>query len=582
LHVFLSNESHTMKLRWNVQPTDAAEVQHLSNAINVSLPIARALWLRGVRTFDAAKAFFRPQLSSLVSPFLMKDMNKAAERLCIAIAAKEKILIYGDYDVDGTTATSMLYLFLKEIGADVAYYINDRQKEGYGVAISGLSWAKQNGFTVVVSVDCGITAIEQAAFAKANGLDFIICDHHEAGSEGGALPDAFAILDPKQPECSYPFKELSGCGVAFKLMQAVSETLKADEKILNGYLDFVALAIAADIVKMNGENRILMSEGIKRINQSPRLWMIALAEEAGLNLPTVSSSQILFSIGPRINAAGRLGDARRAVELMTATTEAEARTAAKILELENLERQTIDRETFAQAERQAASQQASGGRSALVLYDANWHAGVIGIVASRIVEKFYLPTIMLTNVDGVLKGSVRSISGLNIYDAMCGCADLMIQFGGHAYAAGLTMELANLEAFRKKFNGIVAEKLTLELQTPEIKIDSPLSLADITPSFFNVLKQFAPFGPENPRPVFMAENVRLAASPRLMKEVHVKLTLTQEDSGVFEAVAFNRKDLYDFAMKHLGAAFDIAFTVEENNWNGKESIQLKLRDIKLS
>lgn len=591
-----------MHHRWTLTEPDNASVYGLSQAINVSVPIAKALVNRGINTFEEAKLFFRPSLENCYSPFLMTGMKEAATRLCDAIETGEQIMIYGDYDVDGTTGTSILYLYLKETGAKVSYYINDRHSEGYGVAISGLEEACKRGATIVISVDCGITAIEPAKFCKSKAVDFIVCDHHEpVKDEAGAelLPDAFAILNPKQKSCGYPFKELCGCGVAFKLMQGISEMRKLEGSIAAAYLDLVAVAIAADIVKMNSENRILMAEGLKRINghqdgnkhraagnggndenSIARLGLRAMATECGLDLQTASSERIVFTVAPRINAAGRLGDAKRAIDLFTATSEAEATTAAKILEAENLERRAIDRENFIEAEKIAASQLASRGRSSLVLYKPDWHQGVIGIVASRIVEKFYLPTVIFTDSGDNLKGSVRSVFGLNVHAALTMCKDLIVQFGGHAYAAGLTIEPKNLEVFREAFDAACAAQLTEDLRVPALKIDAELELEHLTPNFLSVMRQFAPFGPENWRPLFLTKGISMAFKPKLLKDQHLKFAVRKPDGELIDAIGFNMLQHFK-ALENGKAKVSLVYSVEENEWNGKTSLQLKLRDLKV-
>ncbi|NTW50511.1 MAG: single-stranded-DNA-specific exonuclease RecJ, partial [Chlorobiales bacterium] len=501
------------KYRWTLLTPDQSKAGHLSQEINVSLPVAKALLNRGVQTFDDAKAFFRPSREAIHSPFLLKDMQRAAERIARAIRDREPMMIYGDYDVDGTTGTAMLYLFLSEVGANAFYYINDRHKEGYGVAMSGIDHAREHGAKVIISVDCGITSVEPVHYAHNNGIDFIVCDHHEPGE----LPKACAILDPKVADSGYPFRELCGCGVAFKLMQALAATLQVDEERVFAYLDLVSLAIAADIVKLVDENRVLMAEGLKIIQANPRLCLRAMASVCGFDLTKTSSSQIVFGIAPRINAAGRMEHAQKAIRWLTAQTESEAYEAAMALEEVNRERREIDLQIFKEAELMAGSY-ANNYTSSIVLFKEEWHLGVIGIVASRVLEKFYRPTIILTAVDGNIKGSVRSVSGVNVYEALCECKAYLTQFGGHEYAAGLTMKPGQLDDFRKAFNLACEKRFDMEQRMPEIRIDAELGLEEINPKFFNVLRQFAPFGPDNPRPVFMTSDVQLAQPPRLLKD----------------------------------------------------------------
>lgn len=561
------------KYRWTLLSPDPEKAGHLSEAINVSLPVSKALLNRGVQTFDEAKAFFRPSREAIHSPFLLKDMHRAVERLVRAIQSNEPVMIYGDYDVDGTTGTAMLYLFLNEIGANAFYYINDRHKEGYGVAMSGIDHALRHGAKVIISVDCGISSADPIHYAHNNGIDFIVCDHHEPGQ----LPNACAILDPKVGDSGYPFRELCGCGVAFKLMQALAETLQVDQERVFAYLDFVSLAIAADIVKLVDENRILMTEGLKIIQASPRLCLRAMAAVCGFDLTRTSSSQIVFGIAPRINAAGRLEHAKKAIHWLTAQTESEAHEAAMALEEVNRERREIDQQIFKEAELMAGSY-ANNFASSIVLFKEEWHLGVIGIVASRVLEKFYRPTVILTAIDGVIKGSVRSVSGVNVYEALCECEPHLIQFGGHEYAAGLTMNPDQLDNFRKAFDLACEKRFDMEKRMPEIRIDAELGLEEINPKFFNVLRQFAPFGPDNPRPVFLTSNVMLVAPPRLLKDQHLKFAVKDSTGRVFDAVGFNMADFYD-ALCKTSSPVRIVYSLDENEWNGRSSIQLKLRDL---
>jgi len=562
--------------RWIVCNPDEKTVQALMQQINVSEPIARALVNRGITTYDEAKAFFRPSVEYLHSPFLMNGMKEAAERLSKAIDEKEKILIYGDYDVDGTTATALLLLFLKKLGAEVDFYVNDRKTEGYGVGLTGINYAISQNVSVIVTVDCGITAIEPIKYCRQNGIDVIICDHHEAKTE---RPNALAILDAKQEGCNYPFKELSGCGVAFKLACALCDIRGIDKELAFEFLDFVALAVAADIVPIVEENRTLMAEGIKRMQLKKRPGLKALAEVAGLNIERMSTSSIVFALSPRINAAGRLDHAREAIKLLTAQDETEAQEAAEHLGNLNKTRREIDADVFKEAE-EDAKKLLTQYASSIVLYKPDWHLGVIGIVASRIVERFYLPTIILTENDGILKGSARSVFGFNLYEAIATCQAHLIQFGGHEMAAGLSMRIEQLDEFRAAFDVHCAEKLDFELRTPAIQIDAELKLEQITANFYNVIKQFEPCGPGNMHPLFLTRNLTLSAPPRLLKDQHLKFTVRDEEKRTFDVIGFNMAHYFE-SLKESGRSVSLVYSIDENEWNGKTTFQLRLRDLKV-
>lgn len=545
------------------------------NSINVSEPIARALVNRGISTYDEAKRFFRPSIEHLHSPFLMNGMKEAAERLSKAIDEREKIMIYGDYDVDGTTATSLLMLFLKKLGAEAEFYVNDRKTEGYGIARSGINYAIEQNVKVIVTVDCGITSIEPIKYCRQNGIDVIICDHHEAKSE---RPDALAILDAKQDDCDYPFKELSGCGVAFKLAHAVCKMRELDEELAFEFLDFVALAIAADIVPIIEENRALMSEGIKRMQLAKRPGLKALAEVSGLNIEQMTTSSIVFALSPRINAAGRLDHAREAIKLLVAQTEREAQEAAARLGDLNKIRRDIDADVFKEAEEDARKLLAQYA-SSIVLYKPEWHLGVIGIVASRIVERFYLPTIILTENDGALRGSARSVEGFNLFKAIANCQSHLIQFGGHEMAAGLSMRIDQLEGFRSAFDAHCAETLDFDLRSPAIHIDSELKLEQITPRFYNVLKQFEPCGPGNRHPLFLTRNLALAYPPKLLKEQHLKFAVRDKEGRIFDVIGFGMAHYFE-PLKERNRAVSLVYSIDENDWNGRINFQLRLRDLR--
>ncbi|PLX24762.1 MAG: single-stranded-DNA-specific exonuclease RecJ [Ignavibacteria bacterium] len=564
-----------MDAKWSIRsPGDPAKVRRLVEEIHVPQVIASILISRGIEDYESAKAFFRPSLDELHNPFLMHDMEKAVGRIVSAKDKGEKILVYGDYDVDGTNSASLLYLYLRRIGCDVEVYIPDRMSEGYGISEAGIDYADSIGTTLLISIDCGITAVTQVEYAKKKSMDVIICDHHEPGPE---IPDAHAVLDPLKPGDRYPFKYLSGAGVGFKLLQGLGEYYSMKD-VPYEYLDFVAIAAAADIVPMVGENRILVHYGLKIINDSPRAGIKALMESSNLRYGDLTAQQIVFVMAPRINAVGRLGDATRAVELLTCDEENRARECALILEEENKNRRVIDEETFNHAA-QVAEEFLSGDQERpIVLHNGDWHPGVIGIVASRLVEKFYRPTVLLTTIDGVAKGSARSIMNFNIYEALRRCEHLLLQFGGHKYAAGLALEIERIPEFRDCFMKVADEMLNEEMLTHEILADAMIRLQDITPRFFRILKQFAPFGPGNLRPVFFSNDVEVFGTPRIVGRDHLKLKVRQ-DGVVFDCIGFGLGSrLPDVTGE--GARVDILFTIEENSWNGNVFPQLKLRDIR--
>lgn len=575
---------NTLDHRWTLAPTPPYEaVARLAKEINVPETIATVLVQRGIDDYDKAKAYFRPSLTQLHDPFLMDAMERAVTRLTTALSNKERIRVFGDYDVDGTNGAAMLYLFLKELGADVSFYIPDRLKEGYGISRIGVDKAVQEGAKVFLSVDCGITAVEQVEYANSHGLDVIICDHHEAGER---IPNAFAVLDPIKPGDAYPFKSLSGCGVGFKLLQGLAQRV-GTESLLPSYLDFVTLASTADIVSLTGENRVMVRMGLELINNNPRPGIKALIESAGMKPGTIHTGQIVFGLAPRINAVGRLGDAMRAVRLLTSDNMLEAQHLAKILEQENQNRRKIDTDTFDEAQMLVEEMYDDvGAEAALVLHQDHWHPGVVGIVASRMVEKYYKPSIMMATVDGVAKGSARSVSGFNIYDALKKCEETILQFGGHKYAAGVTVELDKLEEFRDAFTNAVREMMPDELKIPEIKIDAEISLAEITPRLVRLLNEFQPFGPGNMRPTFLARNLELAGSARIVGKNHLRFKVRQ-NSHIIDAIGFNLGHL----LPRLATGrkdIECVFSIEENEYgvpsgNGqkREVIpQLKVKDVK--
>jgi single-stranded-DNA-specific exonuclease len=518
----------------------------------------------------------------LHDPFLLDGMEIATERLLTAIRGNEKILVFGDYDVDGTNGAAMLYLFLRDLGADITYYIPDRIKEGYGISRQGIDLAHRGGVSLFLAIDCGITAVEQVEHARSIGLDVIICDHHETGA---TLPHAVAVLDPIKPDDPYPFKYLCGTGVGFKLIQGIAHKLGKETSLLP-FLDFVTLASTADIVPLTGENRILCKLGLERINTAPRPGIKALIESAGLRPGQITAGQIVFVLAPRINAVGRLGDATRAVRLLTSEDPLEAEELAGILEEENRNRRKIDEDTFASAQQLAEEEYDLDTCSSLVLHQEHWHPGVVGIVASRMVEKYYKPAIMMATVDGVAKGSARSISGFDIYEALRRCEDKIIQFGGHKYAAGLTVEVARLDEFRKAFDDTVREMMTEELKMPELQIDAEISLHEVTPKFVRILREFAPFGPANMRPTFLARGLEVTGSPRVVGKNHLRMKLRQNGS-VFDAIGFGLGALLPKVNGTGRRVIDCVFTIEENDWTppggvrpAEPTTQLKIKDLR--
>ncbi len=575
-----------MEYRWVLNPDPNPEqTRELAGVLN-NLPISltRALVARGIESFDKARLFFRPTLDHLHDPFLMKGMAVAVERIIHAVQNNEKVLVYGDYDVDGTTATALMSAFLNKLGIEVTYWIPDRIEDGYGLCNAGIDIAAERGAALIIALDCGVTAVDEATYAREKGLDLIICDHHKPSD---TLPDAVAVLDPKQDDCPYPFKELSGCGIGFKVIQAVLSRLGKPEEEALEYLDLVAISTACDIVPLEGENRVLMVEGLNRIRENSRIGLKALARNANQDLKHCTTSNIVFGIGPRINAAGRLGDARRAVEVLLAENEQEAKALAAQLEQANQKRRDLDKDTQKEASIKAERQLSGDLQHGIVVYEEHWHPGVVGIVASRLVERFYRPTIVLTSVKGVVKGSARSIHGLSVYEAIKKCSDLLTTFGGHDYAAGLAMPEENLKLFRQRFNEAVGEMVTPELLKPVIKVDALLDLNEVGKRFWAVLRQFAPFGPANSKPVFLAQDLELAKAPRLLGRdgTHVKFWVRQKSGSynTLEVIGFGMHEHFNTLQESQkeGIPLELLFSVEENTWNGVSSLQLKARDLRL-
>lgn len=562
--------------RWDYKEQPPADqIERLSNEINVNSILSALLLQRGISNFDEAKTYFRPILEQLHDPFLMKDMDLAVERINEAIRYKQRILVYGDYDVDGTTAVATFFDFLRKCHKNIDFYIPDRYAEGYGVSINGIDYASQTQVDLIVSLDCGIKAIDKVAYARKKGIDFIICDHHRPGQQ---LPNAIAILDPKRKNCHYPFKELSGCGIGFKLLQALCIKNNYDIRTLYHYLDLVAVSIASDIVPITDENRILAHYGLIKLNRKPSTGLQALIKVAGLE-GKLNISSIVFSIGPRINAAGRIDHARASVELLISENQKEADAYASKINHHNSRRRDFDNNTTREAFSMIEENETYKNTKSTVLYKKDWHKGVIGIVASRCIEKYYKPTIILTESNNKITGSARSVSGFDVYEAIAACADLLDQFGGHRYAAGLTLKEDNFFAFQRKFEEVVASTITEEQMVPNLEIDQKISFDCINQKFFNILRQMSPFGPKNNTPVFVSENIYATERPKIMKEKHIKFIAGQEDAAAkIEIIGFGFAEYFELI--DSGMRFKIAYTIEENDYIGIKSLQLYLKDLK--
>lgn len=566
-----------MQKRWAIKSvSDQGIVDVLSKELNINKILASLLVQRGITNKEEARQFFRPEIAHLHDPFLMKDMDIAVDRITTAIDNQEKILVYGDYDVDGTTSVAMMYSFLKSFYDKVAFYIPDRYSEGYGISFKGIDWAKEHGYSLVIALDCGIKANDKIEYANGLHIDFIICDHHLPGD---TLPAAKATLDPKRLDCKYPYKELSGCGVGFKLVQAFALKNNIAFDDLLQYLDLVAVSIAADIVPVMGENRTLAYFGLQRLNKQPRPGLKAILEIANVKRD-LTISDIVFVIGPRINAAGRLENGGRAVELLIANNADVAMIAGININVTNIERKTLDTSITEHALQIMKDEYASKDLRSTVIFHPEWHKGVIGIVASRLTEKYYRPTIVLTQSNGLATGSARSVKDFDIYTAIEKCSDLLEQFGGHKFAAGLTLKPENVPAFQHRFEQVVASSIEDHMLIPEIEIDAVIDFADITSSFYNILKQFAPFGPGNMAPVFKTEGVSDSGYSKVVGSNHLKLNLGQFDRKcIFDAIAFQRGEYHPKTTR--GNIFDVCYTVEENEWNGKTSLQLNVKEIAL-
>ncbi|MBK7732009.1 MAG: single-stranded-DNA-specific exonuclease RecJ [Bacteroidales bacterium] len=567
-----------MDKRWLLKERgDEHVVTTLATEMGVPVTVAGLMAQRGITTKQQAEEFFNPTLESLHDPFLMKDMNRAVDRIATAISRNEKILVYGDYDVDGTTSVAMLYSFLRERHSCLDYYIPDRYHEGYGLSSRGIDYAAGGGCKLIIALDCGIKAVEKVKYARSKGIDIIICDHHLPG-EG--IPDATAVLDPKQPGCGYPYKEMSGCGVGFKLMQAICMVQGIPFEEIIPYLDLVAVSIGSDIVPMTGENRILAYYGLKQLNESPRLGFQKIIEKAKIKKPLVIED-VVFRIGPRINAAGRMESGSRAVDLLVSQNPLEAMTICDAIDVNNDHRRKKDSEITAEALRMVSDDIRSGNARTTVLFHRGWHKGVIGIVASRLIETYYRPTVILTeSKDGYATGSARSVPGYDLYQAIEYCSDLLESFGGHMFAAGLTLKQENLQEFRERFEQYVSETIRDEHLVPSVNIDEEIPLEEVTMEFCRHLEKFQPFGPENTAPVFVSRRVKtLSCQPVGANGIHLKLSFARENGEPVGAIAFGQADMIE-TFRESGGVVDIAYSVEMNEFRGKRSVQLNIKDIK--
>ena len=572
-----------MQKRWLVKsPIEISKVEELRSALKVDRVVSELLLQREIKTFDKAQAFFRPSITELHDPFLMRDMDKAVERINLAISKNEKILLFGDYDVDGTTAVALMYSYLIQKYEHIDFYIPDRYKEGYGVSFLGIDYAAENNFSLIISLDCGIKSIDKVQYSNEKGIDFIVCDHHNPGD---ILPDGI-ILDPKRKDCNYPYKELSGCGVGFKLLQALSIQNKWNEEELFSYLDLVAISIGADIVQITGENRVLCYHGMLRLNASPRLAFKELVSIAKRQFP-VTLTDVVFIIAPRINAAGRLRSGKHSVELMISEDYDTVSKIAKEINDDNVERRVLDQQITFEALEQIENDKNYSSKKTTVVFQNDWHKGVVGIVASRLIERHFRPTIVLTESNGMVTGSARTVNDFDIHEALIKCEDLLEQFGGHKHAAGMSLTLDNLAKFQERFEHIVSQSIASEDLAPEENVDIELTFEEIftkeenrlkIPRLKRILNQLEPHGPGNMKPVFMSTNV-FTTDVRLLKEEHLKLSMTQPNSDIIlEGIGFKMADKMDLVSS--GLPFDIIYTLETNVWKERETLQLNIKDIR--
>jgi len=561
-----------MRKNWKIKTTESVIVQSLAESLGVSEIVAQLLVLRGITTFDDAKKFFRPEFSHLHNPYLMKNMQEAVRRIENAIAKKEKVLIYGDYDVDGTTSVAMMYLFLQKYNQNINYYIPCRYKEGYGISIQGIDYAAENNYSLIIALDCGIRALEQIDYANEKNIDFIICDHHTPAEK---TPNAIAVLNPKQVDCNYPFKDLSGCGVGFKLIQAYCEKNQIPFNEITPLLDLLVVSIAADIVPMVDENRLFSFYGLKQINENPRVGIKALMNITNRK-GKYTISDIVFGIAPRINAAGRLRHGKFAVELLIENDLNIAKQLAGKIEKVNLERRELDQNIT-----NDALTMIDENKKSTIVFSSNWHKGIVGIVASRLIEKHYKPTIVLVEEEGILTGSARSVKGFDLYNALLQCEKHLSKFGGHKYAAGLSLKKENLQEFMNSFEKVVLETITEEQLTPEISIDMEIQLDQINDKLFRIVQQFTPFGPKNMMPIFISKGVSDSGYGSKIgpDRTHLRLNIINEDcSKSISSIGFGLAHHFD--KTNNGTPFDVCYSIDENNWNGRKNLQLKIRDIR--
>lgn len=561
--------------RWTLKSANEQEVEHLHDVLGINPVLCKLLALRGIKDYDAAKSFFRMSLEHLHDPFLMLGMTEAVSRITEAIEWHEKIIVYGDYDVDGTTAVATVYSFLRnQYKGDLAYYIPHREREGYGVSKAGIDYAHEHGYTLMITLDCGIKSVELVKYAKTLGIDVIICDHH---TPDDVLPPAYAILNPKQQNCNYPYKELSGCGIGFKLVSALAKKWNLPNEEAYQYLDLVATSIAADIVPIDGENRVLAHFGLKKVNENPSLGIRTLKQLAEAK-KELSISDLVFVIGPRVNAAGRMDDARKAVELFIQEDPERIIEMAEALHSDNFDRKEVDKNTTEEALALLQNDTKLQQRKSTVLYQSHWHKGVVGIVASRLLDHYYRPTIVLTHSNEKVTGSARSVVGFNIYDAIHECRDLLENYGGHFYAAGMTMHPDNVGAFVQRFEEVVSGSIPPHLLVPEIEIDAEIKLAEIKQPFYNILKQFEPFGPANMRPVFITRRVYdFRGNSRVVKEQHLRIVVHQHAGITVDGIGFGMADKFPIV---ANGPFDVVYTLDENEYNGRTSLQMRIIDIK--
>jgi single-stranded-DNA-specific exonuclease len=564
-----------MEKRWvQASEPDVETTESLAQQLNINTKLASILVQRGIHNFDEAKHFFRPQMEDLHDPFLMKDMDKAIDRIDLALLENERILIYGDYDVDGTTSVALAYSFFSQFTSEIEYYIPDRHKEGYGISTIGIDYAEEHAFTLIIALDCGIKSVDKIEYANSLGIDFIICDHHLPGD---TRPEAIAVLDPKRADCSYPFKELAGCGIGFKLAQAYALAHDLPKESYEKYIDLVMVSIAADIVPVVDENRILAYHGLIKLNSNPCMGLKALLNSTG-RMKEFTLTDVVFTLAPRINAAGRMDHAREAVKMLLCAEKESAEIQSLLINLQNTDRKTSDQSITASALDLIGSCEIQINKKTTVVYNKDWNKGVIGIVASRLTETYYRPTIVLTHSNGYLTGSARSVPGYDLYEALLSCADLLVQFGGHKFAAGLTMLPENLALFSARFEETVARTITEDLLCPEINIDTELDFNQIDGKFQRILAQMAPFGPLNLAPVFVTHNVFINGMPSIVGDKHLKLSVKQQNSAIFESIGFGLAPCG--AKLAPNKSFSICYTIEENVWKDQKRIQLNIKAIR--